>query len=211
MQTLYLGLDPTNFLCAGTLIHYPVIRTARIESSDLQQALDLWHEFTHAIFTSQTAVKYWENDLKGKVVIAIGEATADSLRKRGVEPLVAPQATQEGVIQLLEMLLHAGKLQNPFVFFPHSTLSREVFPQFLQRSKIRFFGLALYETILQKIEPVPDLSEVGEIVFTSPSTVMGFLAIYGAIPLDKKLTSIGPITEKALTRLYQNAFLPSHH
>jgi len=201
MQTLYLGLDPKNFRCSGTLLHYPVIRTAPIESSDRRKALELWSEFTHVIFTSQTAVKYWENDLRGKIVIAIGEATADSLRKRGIEPLVAPQSTQEGVVQLLEVLLQAGKLQDPFVFFPHSTLSREVFPQFLQRSKIRFFGLALYETILQKIEPVPDLSEVGEIVFTSPSTVMGFLAIYGAIPLDKKLTSIGPITEKAVRDL----------
>lgn len=196
MKTLYLGLDPKNFLCSGILIHYPVIRTVPIESSDRNQAIRLWPEFTHVIYTSQTAVKYWENDLKGKIVIAIGEATADSLRKRGVEPLVAPQSTQEGVIALLRTL----NLESAFLFLPRSSRSRATLSDFLQFNGISFFGLDLYETCLQKLQPVPELCEIDEIVFTSPSTVAGFLAIYGTIPVDKKLTSIGPITEKTLLK-----------
>lgn len=194
MKTLYLGLDPKNFPCSGTLVHYPVICTARIESNDLQRALDLWPTFTHVVFTSQTAVKYWENDLKGKIVIAIGEATAGSVQKRGIEPLVAPHATQEGVIELLRTM----DLSQAFLFLPKSSRSRGNLTHFLESNKIPFFGFDLYETCLQKPQPVPDLSEIDEIVFTSPSTVAGFLAIYGKIPVGKKLISIGPITEKAV-------------
>jgi uroporphyrinogen-III synthase len=45
---------------------------------------------------------------------------------------------------------------------------------------------------------VPNLAAFDEIVFTSPSTIEAFLAIFGALPRDKILTPVGPVTEAAL-------------
>lgn len=183
MRVLYLGLNPK----PGTF-HYPVIRTEYC--GNLGPALLLWPQFTHIIFTSQTAVHYWPGPWD-KQMIAIGYATAAALEKKGLDPLIAPEATQEGVITLIEEL-------KGYFFLPRSRLARSVLTDFMTEKKIPFFVLDLYDTVFQKLEPVPKLDDFDEIVFTSPSTVDGFLRIYGKLPTDKKLTAIGPITEQAL-------------
>ena len=173
-----------------------MIRTEPIFSPHLKEALSLCSQFTHFIFTSKSSVRYWcgvGGLLQGKI-IAIGVETAGELRKRGVEVLVAPMATQEGVIEFLNTL----NLQNAFVFYPHSKRARLCLTQYLQSCNIHFLSLDLYDTLLQKPEPVPSLDLISEIIFTSPSTVEGFLQIFKQIPQGKKLTCIGPITEKAL-------------
>ncbi len=160
----------------------------------MQRASMLWQQFTHIIFTSQSAVFYWKEDLRGKTVIAIGEATGEALRSKGVKPLIAPNATQEGVIALLSQM----DLQQSFLFWPRSQRSRPHLIEYLICTKIPFFALDLYDTQLQRPEFVPNLEEIDEIVFTSPSTVEGFLKIYGSLPQNKKLIAIGPITQKSL-------------
>ena len=197
MQTLYLGLDPKNYPHQDSLVHYPVIRTVRLEEDALRTAETLWPAFTHVVFTSQMAVAYWHIQLKDKVFIAIGEATAAAVRIKGAIPLVAFQATQEGVIEFLSGM----DLREAFLFLPRSRLARSALTDYLDRSRIRHFALDLYDTVFQKPEPVPNLTEFGEIVFTSPSTVEGFLKIFGKLPRDKKLTAIGPITKSALQKL----------
>ncbi|HSX26625.1 MAG TPA: uroporphyrinogen-III synthase, partial [Chlamydiales bacterium] len=158
-----------------------------------QQALTLWPQFSHVIFTSQTSVHYWPLSLQNKIILAIGEATARAIQQRNATPLLAPAATQEGVIALLKTL------HPTFLFLPHSRRARPHLAHFLQQQNIHHFLLPLYDTHFQKPEPVPDLNAFDEIIFTSPSTVEGFLRIYGHLPKDKKLTPIGPITMEALS------------
>ncbi len=184
MRTLYLGLRPPS-----GVFHYPVIRTEYC--GDLTEALSLWSQFTHIIFTSQTTVDYWPGPWD-KAAIAIGEATASALKKRGMEPLIAKVATQEGV---MELILNIGE---GFFFLPQSSRARPDLIQYLIQEKSLFYSLELYHTHFQKLEPVPSLDDFDEIVFTSRSTVEGFLRIYGKLPKGKKLTPIGPLTEKAL-------------
>ncbi len=92
------------------------------------------------------------------------------------------------------------RIQTPesFFFLPHSKKARPDLVNFLKRLKIAHFAFELYDTFFQKLEPIPPLSDFDEIVFTSPSTVEGFLRIYGKLPEDKKLTAIGPITNACL-------------
>ena len=184
-KILYLGLDPP-----PGAVHYPVIYTKRLETSQFHEAAKLWARFTHVIFTSKTAVRYWPFDLQGKTIIAIGEKTAASIGKKDV--LVASESTQEGVLALLKTI----DLMNAFLFYPRSKLARP-----LLSSAFPMFVLDLYETLLQRPEPVPDLKLFDEIIFTSPSTVDGFLHIFGSLPRDKILTPIGPITERKLYHL----------
>lgn len=186
-KILYLGLNPP-----PGVVHYPVIRIEKL--TNVKTALDLWPRFSHVIFTSKTAVGCWFEEITcfDKVAIAIGPATASVLQARGVRPLVASNPTQEGIVELL-------RTQKPsFVFLPRSKKARSVLTDYLRKRKIPFFALDLYDTVLQKLEPVPNLDEIDEIVFTSPSTVEGFLAIYGRLPMEKVLTTIGPVTAQKL-------------
>jgi uroporphyrinogen-III synthase len=183
MKVLYLGLNPP-----PNVYHYPVIRT--VPHADPTAALALWPQFTHIIFTSQTAVHYWPGPWD-KTLIAIGPATAAALQKKGLDPLVAPFATQEGIIEMIAAI-------DGYFFLPRSKRARSHLTDFLHRCHKPFYALDLYDTVLQRLEPVPDLAQFDEIVFTSPSTVDGFIQIYGQLPRQIKLTSIGPITKMRL-------------
>ena len=179
------------------MFHYPVIQTVRLDSPQLQEAIALWDQFTHVIFTSKNGVRHWAEvgPLQGKIAIAIGEATGGLLH----EPLIAPLATQEGVIALLETI------KDGFFFYPRSKRARPHLANYLQQRP--HFLLDLYDTVSVKREPVPNLEEFDEIVFTSPSTVEAFCQIYGKLPKDKKLTPIGPVTERALLRQSAHSIL----
>ena len=142
------------------------------------------------IFTSQTTVEYWPGPWD-KELIAIGKATLGALKKKGLSAHVAPFPTQEGVMELV------SKWKGYF-FLPHSKRARPNLVAFFKSHQIRCFAFELYDTLLQRIEPVPSLDEFDEIVFTSPSTVDGFLKIYGFLPKTKKLTAIGPITKQKM-------------
>lgn len=194
-RVLYLGTDPSNYSGEGHLIHYPVIRVQPrpIDREAFAQLV----VYTHIIFTSKYSVQFFFAALKelslelgNQEIIAIGESTAKYIREKGVEPLVAPDATQEGVIELLSR----KDLKQAYVFLPRSSLARDLLPNFLQGAGVRYRLCDLYDTLPQKPEPVPNLDEVEEIVFTSPSTVRAFLDIFGSLPKNKILTPIGRIT-----------------
>lgn len=186
---LYLGLDPSGWKTDKPLIHYPVIQVRPLPVSKPSD----WEEITHLIFTSKTAVRHWQF-FESKQALAIGEATADFLAKSGVSSIQAPEATQEGMIKLLENL----PLKNAYLLWPRSTKARSVLSDYLTSRAIRFQIIDLYETHFQKPEVPISLEEVEEIVFTSPSTVEGFLRIFKTLPTNKKLTAIGPVTACAL-------------
>lgn len=173
------------------MFHYPVIRTKRVAS--LAPALNRWKQFTHVIFTSQTAVEYWPGPWD-KELIAIGPATAAKLPKVA---RIASIATQEGIGDEI------ANIKGTF-FYPKSNLARPFLTQFMLQRGIQFFAFDLYETHFEKIEPVPQLEDFDEIVFTSPSTVSGFIQIYQSLPKNKKLTAIGPVTQSALTKQMRN-------
>lgn len=160
----------------------------------IDAALALWPQFTHVIFTSQTTVNYWPGPWD-KQTIAIGPATASALQKKGLDPLIASDSTQEGIIELISKI-------DGYFFLPHSRRARSALTDYMREKGIPFFALDLYDTVFQKPDPVPNLDDFDEIIFTSPSTVEGFLKIYGRLPKDKKLTPIGPVTERAMEAFF---------
>ena len=97
--------------------------------------------------------------------------------------------------------LRTQPLEKTHFFFPRSSLSRNVILDFFKKNHILFQDCFIYDTVTQKNQPTPHLEEIDEIIFTSPSTIKAFLEIFSAIPLDKKLTAIGPITQKALSEI----------
>lgn len=203
MKKLYLGLTAPRD--EENLIHYPIIKIApaSLESEDLSIAFQKLPSCSHLIFTSKTAVALFFKALdhysmaipKDKQVIAIGKATKESLKKFGLDTHLMPQlATSEGLIELIASL----NLKKASFFWPHSALSRDVISVFFENSKIPLIAPKLYTTKINDILPPLDLNDIEEIIFTSPSTIDSFIKAFGAIPPEKILTSIGPITSDHL-------------
>jgi uroporphyrinogen-III synthase len=188
-RTLYLGID-----APSGVFHYPVIRTERIDSSEFQEALAIWERCTHAIFTSKNGVRHWPGNLHGKTIVSIGEATAKEVGGRGVASRVASEATQEGVAALLATL----DLDGAFLLYPKSKLARPFLAEYLKAQNLSHYVFDLYDTVFQRPDPVPELSDFDEIIFTSSSTVHAFFQIFSSVPRRIALTPIGPITKKTL-------------
>lgn len=181
---LNLGLESR----PGT-VHFPVIRTQLRQGPDIEEALSLSKKATHLLLTSPRATHYWAKLCPPPwktQVWAIGSATYRQADR------FAQVATQEGMMALFEGW--TGGL----VLLPHSARARPHLRLFLQENSIAHAACALYDTLLQCPGEPPNLAEFTEILFTSPSTVDGFLAIYGALPQGIQLTPIGPVTRTAL-------------
>ena len=198
-MTLYLGTDPSSVKHVEGLIHYPVIRT--IPVSVPSHIWDDFSEYTHILFTSKNGVSIFlaqcSKPLTDKQLIAIGAATAARLHEFQVAPhFVAQEESQEGVIELLNQ----QDLTDAYMLYPRSSLARKKLENFFIERQVRYQVCDLYETQFQKLEPIPNLTDIKEIIFTSPTTVRGFLEIFGQLPHDKKLTCIGPVTEEELRK-----------
>jgi uroporphyrinogen-III synthase len=164
----------------------------------------MWEDFddyTHILITSKNAAAIFlsqikdKEALKGKQIIAIGKSTAAKLAQEEFV-LVAQDESQEGIIELLK----TQDLHDAYIFYPRSTLARKKLENYMIGRAVRHQVCDLYETVFQKPEPFPDFAKIDEIIFTSPSTVKGFIAAFGSIPSNKKLTCIGPITEEELKK-----------
>ena len=132
------------------------------------------------------------NRLKGKKILAIGRGTEETV---GYDCFaVSSLETQEGMIELIKTI----DLQESYMLYPRSSKARPLLAEYLKETGIQHQICDLYETVYLKPEPIPALEDFEEIVFTSPSTVKAFLALYGSIPKNKKITCIGPITEQAI-------------
>lgn len=200
---LYLGISPPSSTNLIEYIHCPLIQTIPRDpnSPDIQSACSAMDEYTHIIFTSKSAADHFcsicsdINRINTKEKIAIGSKTAAKMQNKGIPATqIAKTETAEGVIALLESI----SLEDAFIFWPHSSLSRSTLTDFFQSQSIRYRDVILYETVPRPPTLFPEMDRIEEIVFTSPSTVDAFLKIFGPLPQDKLLTPIGPITAQKL-------------
>ena len=191
---LYLGTDPAHFTRAGKILHYPVIKIV-----PRTEPLPDLTPFTHLIFASKNAVNCFfalGGRTEGKQVIAVGAVTASYLSNA----LVAKDETQEGIIALLEVL----DLEGAHIFLPRSSQSRPVLENYLVEKQISHCLFDLYDTVPHRPKDPLSLDEIDTVVFTSPSTVKGFLEIYGHIPERKEIVAQGPVTKQFLEQLYKS-------
>lgn len=196
-RILYLGTDPSRY--GQKVFHCPLIATQPLPLPE--KILDAWDQFTHLVVTSPNAAHLLKkHDLSGKKILAIGKGTAQIL---GECFAISHPETQEGMIALLKGL----DLQESYVLYPRSSIARPLLANYLKEEGIRHVTCDLYETIFLKPDPLPNLADFDEIVFTSPSTVKAFVAAVGEVPRHVKLTCIGPITEKELRGIVNKSFV----
>ncbi|CRX37620.1 uroporphyrinogen-III synthase [Estrella lausannensis] len=205
-RVLYLGLQPP---LEANITHYPVIaifplhftvyEKERLRSSFIQAE---W-----VLFTSKSAIdpllRLLEGaSFEGKTVFSVGKKTASALKERGIQVDQIPEEeTQEGLIALFKK----HPLRGRTVFCGRSSLSRNVLKKFLLDRGAIYFDPVLYETKISYDESnKPSLNDFDEVLFTSPSTVDGFVQAFAGCPLPKnlKLKAIGPVTEKRLEEVF---------
>lgn len=200
-RILYLGLDPSRYPANGELVHLPLIQI--VPRPFEKKAFQHFEKSTHLLFTSRTAVSLLMDhisleNLKKKLFIAVGEATASLLLEGGLTPhFVAEKACGEGVVELLENF----DTRSLSLFYPHSSLARNIINNYLKTRQISHFTFSLYDTKAIHC-PLPSLDSFDKIVFTSPSVVAAFAALCPILPPFEKCVSIGPITQLSLNRLY---------
>lgn len=177
-----------------------VVPTIRIEFADpgpLDAALQRLAAYQWIIFTSRNGVEAVfrrAGSLAGPRVAAVGPATAAALRAHGVEPsLVPPEAVAESIVASL------GAVRGLRVLLPRADLARRALPDDLRAAGAEVDDIVVYHTRTET-GPVPDLSGVDAVTFTSSSSVRGFLD-RASIPAGAKVICIGPVTARTAREL----------
>ncbi len=196
---------------------FPTISVEPLDDYDeVEQAILTLGGYDWLVFTSVNGVKhFWEQlneigldtrALGGMSVAAIGPATADELRARGVNPDFVPAkyVAEEVVAGLLELGI-AGKS----VLIPRAKVAREVLPEELAKAGCKVRILPVYETRLTQQDPAEivealDKGKIQALTFTSSSTVENFFTLLSPETLknhpDVKIACIGPVTAGTLSR-----------
>lgn len=198
---LYLGLDPTHCKAEGHIIHCPLIEI--VPRPVDESAFEALAEYTHVLVTSKSAIQILTDYLpdttllKDKKFLAVGQVTAKHIQKHGLTvSAIAQDETSEGVIKEILAVLP----KSAYLFWPHSSLSRPVIRDYLNREGYKYRECLLYDTLPKKPNKPIDLDAIDEIIFTSPSTVDAFIQFFGPLPQNKTLRAIGPITESRLSK-----------
>ncbi|NGX51637.1 MAG: Porphobilinogen deaminase [Chlamydiae bacterium] len=199
-KTLHVGLNPK-----GAVTHLPLIEIVarNFDRPEIASAFADIPLYTHIIFTSRSGVDLFFDCLnhhgyetiEGKEIFVVGRATAERLKERGALPSrVASEESQEGVIHLLAM----EDLDDAYILLPQSSRARPTLAHTLMVRRVRHQLCHLYDTRVKVPHVKPNLEDFDEIIFTSPSTVEAFIEIFGSLPKGKRLTPIGPITDRKL-------------
>jgi uroporphyrinogen III methyltransferase/synthase len=178
----------------------------------LDRALMAIHTYQWLVFTSVTGVQAFfkrfdaqhrpHETLRGVSICAIGPATADELRGRGVEVALMPSEYRaEAVVESLS----AFPLQDTHVLIPRAAVARDILPKTLAARGAQVDVVEAYRTVLPSDDWATALGRLFEqgridaVTFTSSSTVMNFVTLMGEGDLphllrDTVVACIGPIT-----------------
>jgi uroporphyrinogen III methyltransferase/synthase len=210
----------------ASVIQFPTIEISPLaEYSQTREAIRNLAAYSMLIFTSVNGVHYFWKQLRElgldsralgtRKIVAIGPATADVLRGKGVEPDFVPEkyvaeAVAEGIISLC-----GGDMSGMRVLLPRAAAGRDVLPQALRAANAVVDVLPVYQTVpseARRDEVLTRLAagEIHCITFASSSTVSNFLSLIPVETLKRypnlKFACIGPVTAATLLE----AGLPCH-
>ncbi|CAI3218270.1 uroporphyrinogen-III C-methyltransferase [Desulfovibrio legallii] len=212
------GLAQSLTSLGAEVIQCPTIEIRPLEDyAALDAALANLAEYHWIIFTSVNGVRhFWQRlavvgkdsrALGGCRVAAIGPATAEALRGRGIAPDFVPQRyVAEGVLEGL-LAREGGAVAGKRFLLPRAAKAREVLPEELRKAGAVVDVLPAYVTVPadHNREAVLRCLEEGHldcVTFGSSSTVENFLALIPAATLkahpEVQLAAIGPVTARTL-------------
>ena len=188
----------------------------------LMRAADAAGTFDCIAFTSANAVESFMTALldgtrdlralKGPLLCAVGAATADRLRRYGLNvDLVPSEFRAEAVVAALVAQRSVAGMR---VLLPRADIGREVIAAQLREAGALVTEVVAYRTVLQDATRgnEPDVfgmllnGQIDVVTFTSASAVRNFLTVYGtdqAVDLlnTTLVATIGPVTAEAATQV----------
>lgn len=206
-DTLYLGLELPPEYQKGSVFHCPFIQVIPRPTTDplVIHAFQHFNDYTHLIFTSRNSVciffhlaaSFRSTTTENKITISVGQRTAEKLKDYGIASnVIANEETAEGIVKELKKI----DLKQAHLFLPQSSIARTVIKDWLTQEQILYTACPIYDTLPRLPNPLPDLSQFKEIVFTSPSIVNAFIQAYGSFPNGKKFICKGPVTQSYLEK-----------
>lgn len=198
--------------CGATVLPVPTIAIQPPhDGTAVDAALASLDRFDWVVFTSANAVSaVWSrlDHLHGTVpptlhVAAVGPATAEALRSRGVRAPVLPDTFQGDALARAIPGLSGSR-----VLLPRGNLAREATAEAFRQAGAAVETVTVYRTVPVPIAPatLAVLREgVDAITFTSPSTARHFLTALGdearLILRSTVVACLGPVTAEAVRAL----------
>lgn len=191
----------------------PVIRIQPLENlGALRTALAGLSAYRWVVFTSQNAVQIVFDRLvawgmtprvfSAIPIAAIGSATAELLRNRGVQPALVPDEFVAEALVAALIDANGGALSGARVLVPSAEDSREVLGAELRRHGATVENIPVYRTVpvqndFTQLTSQIDAGQVDAVTFTSSSTVRSFVQLIGRDAATSgrfAAATIGPIT-----------------
>lgn len=149
--------------------------------------------------------------LAGARVCAIGPATAEALRARGIVADAMPSEFRgEGAARAI-LEAHGGDLRGRTILLPRAEVAREVLPETLRAAGARVDVVSAYVNVPpsaedeQAIRRALEGPTIDAVTITAPSTLESLVRILGErageILSKVTLASIGPVTTAAAEKL----------
>ncbi|NRT77050.1 uroporphyrinogen-III C-methyltransferase [Clostridium beijerinckii] len=192
----------------------------KIESSaeNLNDYIEKIENYDHIVFTSVNSVEIFfdyliEKDydirrIKAKIS-AIGAATANSLKQRGIICFAkAREFVGEGLVSILKPHLK----DNQTLLLPCSAKSRKYIYEELTNCGSSVDKVYIYDTVCGSVVNKRSFDEVDIVFFTSPSTVENMIDMLGIEEIKKKqVIAIGPKTNEPLEKYGIKAYVCKEH
>jgi len=215
----------------GCCYQFPTIEIEPLDdTSPIHNAIKRLQDYDWLVFTSVNGVRYFWKELHllgldsrniGPCwVAAIGPATAEALRNKGIEPDFVPRKyVAEEIVQGIKKIGVEGRS----ILIPRAEKAREILPQELKKAGALVKVLPVYRTILAGkdshfLNQALEKKDIHCITFTSSSTVENFFQLIEPEHLrphtfdQVKLACIGPITARTLEQFgFQADIVPNSY
>lgn len=206
------------------VLNVPAIRfVATDDLRSWREALESWHSYTHLVFTSQVAARFFidfslaaghpvERWRRCRIAV-IGARAGEILAAAGLEPDFVAGAGRG--VDFASALIEREEIRPGCrILLPQSAIARPEVADLLEAAGAAVDAVTLYETIPEEASraaPLLEALDAGEhvdaILFASPSAVRAFLEMTG--PRGQRMLgdrsvrviSIGPTTSQALRDL----------
>lgn len=204
------GADP---ICAPAIAIAPPA-----DPAPLQAAIRALGQFAWVVFTSANGVRavldaLYEADLDARAfgtakVLAIGPATAATLRERGIRADLVP--TEYRGEAAAAALIGVGDVRGRRILLPRAEVARDALPDALRAAGASLDVVAAYRNVApdeatrERLATLIHERAIDVVTFTAPSTVREVLAILGPDGVTQlaalRVASIGPVTTEAAVK-----------
>ncbi len=137
---------------------------------------------------------------------AIGPATAESLRERGLEADVVPD--KHVAEEVFRVLVDLGEVSGKRFLLPRADIARDALPDLLRAAGATVDVVVAYRTVsadeeMRRASELVEREAIDMVTFTSASTARSFFAHVNPRAVEGRMraASIGPITSDALRSL----------